>query len=427
MKTETLGSNIELHLLETGKFKDVLISFRFIHELKEPDNGIRTLLALMLADRCEKYPTKQEVSRCLDGLYGASASCRTTTCGRAQVLEFRIRALNEKYVGGELLKRQIALASQFLLHPLKENGLLSSAVYNEAMINLKAMIQRRHDNPSSYAAARCAQLLAEGQPLGIGMLPDMEQAQKITLQQVSEAYEDMILHDRLDIFVEGLADQDQVIRCVREHFPLSDRQGMVDCCYALQRQDKVSGWESREMDQTALVMMYPTGVTLRDEDYWALRTGNCIFGQLPTSMLFQQVREKRSLCYSIYSSVLSYDGVLSVSTGIDRAQLQQVQTLIEQQRQRMADGDFDEEMLEMGKTMLIQSLQASQDDPHSVINREYQNVLLGRHQTLDQMIAAIRQVSRQKIMALFAQMSLKAVFALCQKEGDHEENSSYPF
>ena len=114
--------------------------------------------------------------------------------------------MNEKYVGGDLLQRQIALASQFLLHPLKDGDQLSNALFKEAMINLKAMIQRRSDNPASYAASQCAKLLGEGQALGISVLPTMEEAETITLAQVSEAYEKMIREDRIDIFVEGQVD-----------------------------------------------------------------------------------------------------------------------------------------------------------------------------------------------------------------------------
>ena len=59
MRSETLCKNVEMHILETGKFKDVILSFRFFNELKTPDSWVRTVLALMLADRCEKYPTKR--------------------------------------------------------------------------------------------------------------------------------------------------------------------------------------------------------------------------------------------------------------------------------------------------------------------------------------------------------------------------------
>lgn len=422
MRSETLCKNVEIHILETGKFKDVILSFRFFNELKTPDSWVRTVLALMLADRCEKYPTKREVSCCLDGLYGASASARTTTYGQGQILEFRIKTLNEKYVGGDLLQRQIALASEFLLHPLKTEGQLSEALFKEAMINLKAMIQRRSDNPAVYAAAQCAKLLGEGQALGISVLPTLKEAEAITLEQVSEAYEKMLCEDRIDIFVEGQVEADTVTRLLKHAFPLKGRELKIKSEYLTESDQLRQKSETRAIDQTTLVMMYPTHVALSSPDYWTLRTGSCIFGQLPTSLLFQEVREKRSLCYSIYSSILSYDGVMSVSTGIDGSHLEEVKELVEQQRKRMADGDFDEEMLSTAKEMLINSILASEDDPVSMINREFQNCLLGQAQKLEEISDQIRQVDRKAIMKLFAKMQCKAVFALIQKEDVHEEN-----
>ena len=422
MRSETLCKNVEIHILETGKFKDVILSFRFFNELKTPDSWVRTVLALMLADRCEKYPTKREVSCCLDWLYGASASARTTTYGQGQILEFRIKTLNEKYVGGDLLQRQIALASEFLLHPLKTEGQLSEALFKEAMINLKAMIQRRSDNPAVYAAAQCAKLLGEGQALGISVLPTLKEAEAITLEQVSEAYEKMLCEDRIDIFVEGQVEADTVTRLLKHAFPLKGRELKIKSEYLTESDQLRQKSETRAIDQTTLVMMYPTHVALSSPDYWTLRTGSCIFGQLPTSLLFQEVREKRSLCYSIYSSILSYDGVMSVSTGIDGSHLEEVKELVEQQRKRMADGDFDEEMLSTAKEMLINSILASEDDPVSMINREFQNCLLGQAQKLEEISDQIRQVDRKAIMKLFAKMQCKAVFALIQKEDVHEEN-----
>lgn len=113
---------------------------------------------------------------------------------------------------------------------------------------------------------------------------------------------------------------------------------------------------------------------------------------------------------------------MSVSTGIDSAHLDEVKELVEQQRQRMAEGDFDEEMLNTAKEMLINSILASEDDPLSMINREFQNCLLGQTRSLDKISDEIRSVDREAIRKLFAAMECKAVFALIQKEDAHEEN-----
>lgn len=59
----------------------------------------------------------------------------------------------------------------------------------------------------------------EGQALGISVLPTMEEAETITLAQVSEAYEKMIREDRIDIFVEGQVDPATVISLLKHAFP----------------------------------------------------------------------------------------------------------------------------------------------------------------------------------------------------------------
>lgn len=140
------------------------------------------------------------------------------------------------------------------------------------------------------------------------------------------------------MFVEGQVDAATVTSLLKHAFPLEDRELEIKSEYLTEKEQPEEKSETRAIDQTTLVMMYPTHVALSSPDYWTLRTGSCIFGQLPTSLLFQEVREKRSLCYSIYSSILSYDGVMSVSTGIDSAHLDEVKELVEQQRQRMAEG-----------------------------------------------------------------------------------------
>ena len=63
---------VQLHVLETTKFKDVGFYFRFIQPLRRETATVYSLLALMMSDRLEIYPTKQKMSQRLDELYGMS-------------------------------------------------------------------------------------------------------------------------------------------------------------------------------------------------------------------------------------------------------------------------------------------------------------------------------------------------------------------
>lgn len=78
----------------------------------------------------------------------------------------------------------------------------------------------------------------------------------------------------------------------------------------------------KAFEQAHIVLGYE-GFPYRDEDFFAVQVFSGLFGGGMSSRLFQEVREKRGLCYSIYSSAwgVSDTGFVSVNaaTGPDMA------------------------------------------------------------------------------------------------------------
>ena len=91
-------SGVFLHIHNTAKFKDVGISLRFMAPLTREDASVRSLLAMMMTDRCEAYPSKKAMSDQQDFLYGATLSAQTVGYGKAQVLDIRMRMIDPRYV-----------------------------------------------------------------------------------------------------------------------------------------------------------------------------------------------------------------------------------------------------------------------------------------------------------------------------------------
>ena len=77
----------------------------------------------------------------------------------------------------------------------------------------------------------------------------------------------------------------------------------------------------RELEQTHLVIGLPT-FGARDDRRFALMVLSTLFGGGMSSRLFQEVREKRGLCYSIFSfaSMYSDSGHFGVYAGTSAAQ-----------------------------------------------------------------------------------------------------------
>ncbi|MDX2081797.1 MAG: pitrilysin family protein [Terrimicrobiaceae bacterium] len=87
--------------------------------------------------------------------------------------------------------------------------------------------------------------------------------------------------------------------------------------------------EARDIQQTQVALALPA-FSHFDERRYAFQILNIILGGNASSRLFQELREKRGICYSVSSHPLTLDdsGVLNVSVGLDRKNLEKSLRLI---------------------------------------------------------------------------------------------------
>lgn len=88
---------------------------------------------------------------------------------------------------------------------------------------------------------------------------------------------------------------------------------------------RYAGGEFRDegdLEQAHLVLGFP-GVGVRDADYWAVQVFATLLGGGMSSRLFQEIREKRGLAYSISAHASSYadGGIFDVYTGTGEAEM----------------------------------------------------------------------------------------------------------
>jgi predicted Zn-dependent peptidase len=83
--------------------------------------------------------------------------------------------------------------------------------------------------------------------------------------------------------------------------------------------------DDSDLEQAHLVLGFP-GVGVRDPDYWAVQVYATLLGGGMSSRLFQEIREKRGLCYSISSHASSFadGGVFDVYTGTGEQEMKEL-------------------------------------------------------------------------------------------------------
>jgi predicted Zn-dependent peptidase len=135
----------------------------------------------------------------------------------------------------------------------------------------------------------------------------------------------------------------------------------------------------------------------QDPDRFALTVLNQALGGGMSSRLFQEVRERRGLAYSVYSyrSALEETGVLAVSAGTAPERFDELLAVLEDQLARVvADGGVSDRELTSARGHLRGSLALSLESSGSRMHRLGRSELtLGEVPTLDELVARVDAVS----------------------------------
>jgi predicted Zn-dependent peptidase len=97
--------------------------------------------------------------------------------------------------------------------------------------------------------------------------------------------------------------------------------------------------EDRDLEQLHLVLGFP-GLALGDPDYYATAVLSTAFGGGMSSRLFQEVREKRGLVYTIHSFAHSYHdgGLFGIYAGTGEGDAGELVPVLCDETMRLADG-----------------------------------------------------------------------------------------
>jgi len=122
---------------------------------------------------------------------------------------------------------------------------------------------------------------------------------------------------------------------------------------------------------------------------------NTILGGGMSSRLFQEVREKKALAYSIYSylSSVSDTGIFAVYAGCDPGRVEELLTILKKETTDLA-GSLTEEEIRTAKNQMrgniVLSMESSDSRMHRLAKSEF---YFGRYITVDEIIAALERVT----------------------------------
>ncbi|MFV2118313.1 M16 family metallopeptidase, partial [Streptomyces sp. Act-28] len=182
---------------------------------------------------------------------------------------------------------------------------------------------------------------------------------------------------------------------------------------------------NRRTEQAHVVLGVP-GLARTDERRWALGVLNTALGGGMSSRLFQEVREKRGLAYSVYSYTSGFAdcGLFGVYAGCRPGQVHDVLRICRDELDRVAAEGLPDEEIARAVGQLSGSTVLGLEDTGALMNRIGKSELCwGDQMSVDDMLARIAAVTPDDVRSVASELlgqrpSLAVIGPLKDKQAD---------
>jgi predicted Zn-dependent peptidase len=256
-----------------------------------------------------------------------------------------------------------------------------------------------------------AQTWGADTPLGRGIAGTTASIEAMSRDQIEAFYRQHYRADTMVVSAAGNLRHEEVVALVEKAFA---RGGFLDGEAApvpprTGERIPVGAGETRARRpfEQVNVVLGMEGLARDDDRRFALGVLNAALGGGTSSRLFQEVRERRGLAYSIYSFTGSHaeSGVVGVGVGCLPAKLDDVLAVVRAELRRVAEEGITPEEVALGKGQLRGGLVLGLEDPASRMSRLGKAELVhDRLLTIDEVLTRIADVSVAECRAVAAEV-----------------------
>jgi len=275
-----------------------------------------------------------------------------------------------------VLDADLPVAVDVVSDMITSASVLPADVDNERGVILEE-IAMSDDDPSDLVHDSFAQAVFGDTPLGRPILGTSASIESLSRTTINGYYRRHYRPENMVVAAAGNLDHAEVVRLVRKAFgsvgALADRS-------VLPLEPRIGGRqrlsrpgvhiEHRRTEQANFVLGMP-GMSRVDDRRFALGVLNSVLGGGMSSRLFQEVREKRGLAYSVYSYNAQYadTGLFGVYAGCQPDKIDQVLALCRAELEKVVERGISTDELLRGQGQLRGALVLGLEDTGSRMSR----------------------------------------------------------
>jgi len=328
--------------------------------------------------------TALEIAESLESVGGNlnAFTSREQTCFYAKILD-------------EHLPKAVDVISDLLLNPLfKEDD-----IEKEKKVVIEE-IQDVQDNPSDLIHDIFAKTIWGSNPIANPIMGNKETVNALTRQKLFNYMAKHYFPKRTIVAASGNLEHKKLLELVETKF---EYKGDVDGVNSDRISPNVSSRinrQEKDIGQVHISLGFPT-IEFKDKRRIALLILNTILGGGMSSRLFQTVREKEGLVYTIYSFLdfFTREGLIGFYFATSTGQVAKTLELVYKVFNEIKGDSISEQELYYAKSQLKGNLVLGLENTSNRMNRIARHeILLGRFISIDETIASIDKAGRDEII-----------------------------
>ena len=295
-----------------------------------------------------------------------------------------------------LLKEDLELGVDVLSDILQNSTFVQDELERERGVIIQE-IGQAEDTPDDVVFDLMQQAAYHDQPMGRPILGTVDLVNNFSREDLSRYMSSHYKGKNMAVVAAGNLEHKTFVKMVEDHFSdleLSREHEKVAAIY--------SGGEvriERDLEQVNILFGFD-GMSFSDPDYYSSQVMSMILGGGMSSRLFQEVREKRGLVYSIYSYMGSYSdaGTFGIHAGTGPDQIIELIPVIAGEIHKLTN-KLGETELNRAKAQIKAGILMSLESTTSRMEQlGRQQMIFGRHITHEETLAKIDQVDTKAIM-----------------------------
>lgn len=404
--------------VKDSRFKTMKISANIFMPLTEETAAVNALLSYVLVRSCKAYPDFTTLSRKLASLYSADLNASVSKMGDMQCLNISVSGIDDRYaISGESISLELSeLLCQVLFNPKIKDKIFDEGDVLQEKRQLLDMIDGEFNDKRVYASQRLIEIMCDSELFGIRRYGSRESINKITTEDLYYAWENMLSTAHFEIMYVGDSDSDKASEVFGNSFKEINRAPVdlsTDVVYTVFDTKDVT--EEMDVAQSKLEMGFRTACAEPEQEAVAARLMCSILGGTAHSKLFNNVREKQSLCYYCSSRFMRLKGIMVISSGVETENIEKAKAAILKEIDDMKQGNITDFEIESAKLAVTNSFYGITDTVTGIVNWYSSQLMDASIDTPQQAAEKINAVTKEQLVAAAQKLQLDTVYTLKSK------------